>query len=346
MTAAAPPPETSNRTPGGARAPHRPGVVALLGPTGSGKSEVAVRAVRAAAGAGVAAEIVAVDAFTVYRGMDVGTAKPDAAVRREVAHHLVDVLDPHQECTVQWFQATARAAIAEVRRRGAVPVLVGGSGLYWRAVADPLAFPPTDATVRAALERRYRDDPRAAHAALAARDPAAAQRIEPDNLRRSVRALEVAELTGRPFSAWRTAWDSHESVYGDLAVVGLHPGSEALSARIAARAEAMVDAGLLAEARALATRPPGLSTTARQAIGYAEAFGALAGRADRAATAAAIASRTRRYAARQRRWFAKDPRVRWHTAAEAERALRTAMVDAATQPASTPTPRSGPPSSS
>lgn len=329
-------PAPANRSPtatGSATA--RPGVVALLGPSGSGKSELALRAVRAAAGAGVAVEVVAVDAFTVYRGMDVGTAKPGPQARRGVPHHMTDVLAPHQECTVQWFQAAARAAIAGVRRRGAVPLLVGGSGLYWRAVADPLAFPPTDATVRAALERRYRDDPRAAHAALAARDLAAAQRIEPDNLRRSVRALEVVELTGRPFSAWRTAWDHHESIYGDLAVVGLHPGAEALSARIAARAEAMVDAGLLGEARALATRPPGLSTTARQAIGYAEALAALAGRADRTATVAAIASRTRRYAARQRRWFAKDPRVRWHTAAEAESALVAALIDAATQP--TPT---------
>lgn len=323
----------------------RPGVVALLGPTGAGKSEVAVQAVRAAAEAGVAAEVVAVDAFTVYRGMDVGTAKPDPGARREVAHHLVDVLEPHQECTVQWFQAAAREAIAGVRGRGAVPLLVGGSGLYWRAVADPLEFPPTDAAVRAALERRYADDPRAAHAALAARDPEAAGRIEPDNLRRSVRALEVAELTGRPFSAWRTAWDTHESVYDGLAVVGLYPGPEGLSARIAARAEAMVDAGLLAEARALATRPHGLSTTARQAIGYAEALNALAGRADREDTVAAIASRTRRYAARQRRWFARDPRVRWHSAAEAARALSTALAEAAaTQP--TPTARSGPPSSS
>lgn len=338
------PTEASNRSPRGAGAARRPGVVALLGPTGAGKSDVAVQAVRAAAEAGVAAEVVAVDAFTVYRGMDVGTAKPNSETRRAVAHHMIDVLDPHQECTVQWFQATARAAIADVRRRGAVPLLVGGSGLYWRAVADPLEFPPTDAAVRAALERRYRDDPRAAHAVLAARDPAAARRIEPDNLRRSVRALEVVELTGRPFSAWRTAWEAHESIYQDLAVVSLHPGSEALSARIAARAEAMVEDGLLAEARALATRPAGLSTTARQAIGYAEALSALAGRADREETVAGIASRTRRYAARQRRWFAKDPRVRWQSAAEAARALSTALIEAATQP--TPTVRSEPPSSS
>ncbi len=323
----------------------RPGLVALLGPSGSGKSEVALQAAGAAADAGVRAEVVAVDAFTVYRGMDVGTAKPTPAARRHVAHHMIDVLAPHQECTVQWFQAAAREAIADVRGRGAVPLLVGGSGLYWRAVADPLEFPPTDAVVRAALERRYAHDPRAAHAALAARDPEAAGRIEPDNLRRSVRALEVAELTGRPFSAWRTAWDTHESVYDGLAVVGLYPGPAALSARIAARAEAMVDAGLLAEARALATRPHGLSTTARQAIGYAEALDALAGRADREETVAAIASRTRRYAARQRRWFARDPRVRWHAAAEAARALSTALTEAAaTQP--TPTARSGPPSSS
>lgn len=323
----------------------RPGVVALLGPTGSGKSALALAVAVDARRAGVAVEVVAVDAFTVYRGMDVGTAKPSRAAREAVPHHMVDVLEPHRECTVQWFQAAARERIAEVRARGAVPLLVGGSGLYWRAVVDPLEFPPTDAAVRAAIGRRYAGDPRAAHAALAEADPDAAARIDPDNLRRSVRALEVVELTGRPFSAWRTAWDVHESVYERLAVVGLHPGPQALAERIGARAAEMVDGGLLAEARALATRPHGLSTTARQAIGYAEALAALAGRADRGETAEQIAARTRRFAARQRRWFAGDPRVRWEEPDAAARSLSRALAEAA-DPQPVSAERSRPPSSS
>lgn len=319
----------------------QPGVVALLGATGSGKSELAVAA---AVGAPAPVEVVAVDAFTVYRGMDVGTAKPDAAARAAVSHHLIDVAWPHEEVTVRWFQAAARRAVAEVRARGAVPLLVGGSGLYWRAVADPLSFPPTDPAVRARLEHRYRDDPAAAHAALAAADPDAAARIEVANVRRSVRALEVIELTGTPFSAWRTAWDDHTSVYDRLTVLGLQRAPDALAARVAARAAAMVEGGLVAEARALAVRPPGLSTTARQAIGYAEALEAVAGRLDRAGLTAAIATRTRRFASRQRRWFARDPRVEWVSPPAAADALRTALATAADRTA--PSARSTPPSSS
>jgi tRNA dimethylallyltransferase len=316
-------------------------VVALLGPTGSGKSALALRAA-AEAGRG-RVEVVAIDAFTVYRGMDVGTAKPSRAERQTVPHHMVDVLWPHEECTVQWFQAAARRRIADVRARGAVPLLVGGSGLYWRAVVDPLEFPPTDPAVRAAIEERYAGAPRAAHAALADIDHDAAARIDPDNLRRSVRALEVVELTGRPFSAWRTAWETHESIYDRLAVVGLYPGPEALAARIDARAADIVAAGLLAEARALATRPHGLSTTARQAIGYTEALAALAGRAKRDESAEQIAARTRRFAARQRRWFSRDPRVRWEEPDAAARSLSRALVAAAEESSAE---RSQPPSSS
>lgn len=320
-------------------------MVALVGPTGSGKSALALQAAQQARAGGVAVEIVAVDAFTVYRGMDVGTAKPHRDDRLRVPHHLIDVLQPHQDCSVQWFQTAARRAIADVRRRGAVPLLVGGSGLYWRAVVDPLEFPPTDAGVRRRLEARYGDDPPAAHAALAAVDPAAAERIDPANLRRSVRALEVVELTGQPFSAWRTAWQAHESIFEHLSPVGLHTEPADLAARIAARAADMVESGLLAEARALATRPHGLSATARQAIGYAEALAALAGRAERAATVAAIATRTRRFAARQRRWFARDPRLPWHDPSHAGRALSAALAEAARRRQADPV-RSRPPSSS
>lgn len=283
-------------------------ILALVGPTAAGKSAVALQVAER-----LRAEIVAVDAFTVYRGMDVGTAKPPQQERARVPHHMIDVLDPEQECTVEWFQRAARAAIADVVSRGRVPLLVGGSGLYFRAVVDPLEFPPTDPAVRAEISARFAEDPRAAHAALAAVDPAAAARIDPDNLRRSVRALEVHQLTGRPFSQWRQAWDDHTSIFPALRVVGLDVSREDLTRRIAARVDAMLGggdgAGLVDECRRLAGRA--LSVTARQAIGYAEVLDHLAGRCTLEEAAERIRTRTRRYAVRQIRWFAGDPRVRW-----------------------------------
>lgn len=279
-------------------------VRALVGPTAAGKSTIALEVAER-----LGAEIVAVDAFTVYRGMDVGTAKPAAADRTRVAHHLVDVLDPGEECTVEWFQAAARAAVSDVVGRGRVPLLVGGSGLYFRAVVDPLEFPPTDPAVRAEVAAQFADDPAAAHASLSAVDPAAAARIDRGNLRRSVRALEVHRLTGRRFSDWRRAWSRYASIYADLRVVGLEVPREVLAARIAARVDAMVDGGLIEECRRLLDQP--LSGTARQAIGYAEVFEHLAGHLSVDELRERIRVRTRRYAARQYRWFARDPRVRW-----------------------------------
>lgn len=279
-------------------------VLALVGSTAAGKSALALEVADR-----VGAEVVAVDAFTVYRGMDVGTAKPTAQERARVRHHLIDVLDPGEEASVAWFQGVAREAVAEVVARGRIPLLVGGSGLYFRAVVDPLEFPPTDTALRARLEARWSSDPPAAHAALAAADPAAAALIDPGNLRRSVRALEVIELTGRPFSAWRNAWDSYASIYDDLRVVGVEIDRAELTRRIGERIDAMVAGGLVTECERLGRRP--LSVTARQAIGYAEVMDALEGRTslDEAIDRAKI--RTRRYAVRQRRWFAADPRVRW-----------------------------------
>ena len=292
----------------------RPGAVpasrgrvrAILGPTGAGKSALALAVAEAASARGEAHEIVAVDAFTVYRGMDVATAKPTPAERARVPHHLVDVLDPADELTVVRFRDLAGAAIAEVHARGATALLVGGSGLYWRAVVDRLEFPPTDPAVRAAVEARLGDDAEAAHAELALRDPAAAARIPVRNLRRVVRALEVLELTGRPFSAWDDAWDRYESVHDDLEVVLLDPPDEVLRAAIEARSAAMVAGGLVAEERRLASGPR--SRTATAGIGYAEAAAVLRGELAEDDLAAAVAARTWRYARRQRAWFRADPR--------------------------------------
>ncbi len=284
-------------------------VWAIVGPTASGKSAAALTlapdADRLAVTGGRDVEIVAVDAFTIYRGLDVATATPSAGDLAAVPHHLIDVLDPSESVSVAQFQTWARDAIADIHARGRVPLLVGGSGLYFRAVVDPLDFPPTDAAVRASLETRWQDDPGGAHAHLARLDPQAAELIEPDNLRRTVRALEVLELTGREFSTYRTAWDDHESVY-DLVVDYLEPSTEVLRQRIDRRTTKMIDGGLLDEVAALDRDT--LSKTARQGIGVAEALAVLDGTAPMDGLAAAISTRTWHYARRQRSWFRRDPR--------------------------------------
>lgn len=281
-------------------------VLALLGPTASGKSAIALAVAEARTAAGAPTEIVAVDAFTVYRGMDIGTAKPDAATRTRVPHHLVDVVDPSEELTVVRFRDLARSAIADVHARGATALLVGGSGLYWRAVVDHLSFPPTDAAVRRSIEQRFDGDPDAAHAELARLDPVAADDIGARNLRRIVRALEVIELTGRRFSDWDDAWRRYEGVYARISVALLDPPNEVLRAAIDERARAMVDAGLVEEVERLRAAPR--SRTAAAAIGYAEAEAVLEGRLVPEGLAQAIADRTWRYARRQRSWFRADPR--------------------------------------
>lgn len=282
--------------------------LAIVGPTASGKSALALAVARRCIAAGRATELVAVDAFTAYRRMDVATAKPSREERAEVPHHLLDLREPWEGLSVAEFQGLAHAAIADVRSRGATPLLVGGSGLYFRAVVDALTFPPTDPAVREGVTRRWQDDPAAGHAHLAALDPDAAARIEPGNLRRIVRALEVIELTGQRFSAYDDAWDRYESVYPDLEVAYLEPAGEELKAAIRARAERIVTDGLLEEARALRALDRPLSRTAAQAIGYAEAFAVLDGELDEGELSAAVAARTWRYAKRQRSWFRADPR--------------------------------------
>lgn len=279
-------------------------VLVIVGPTASGKSDVAMRVARARGDV----EVVAIDAFTVYRGMDIGTAKPSPEDLAEVPHHMIDVLAPNQDVAVAWFRDQARAAINDILGRGRTPLLVGGSGLYFRAVVDPLDFPPTDATVRAEVERQWGADPRLAHAHLAEVDPEAAALIEPDNIRRVVRALEVLAISGRKFSSFRTDWDPHESIYRDLRVARLDPDPEVLRKAIDGRATQMVEAGLVEECRSLREQYGELSSTAVQGIGYAEAFAVLDGEAPLDTLASHVAKRTRNYARRQRAWFRRDPR--------------------------------------
>jgi tRNA dimethylallyltransferase len=280
-----------------------PEVLALVGPTAAGKSAIAM-----AVAERLDAEIVAVDAFTVYRGMDIGTAKPVRAARQRVPHHMIDVLDPWETCTVGWFQQAARSAIDQILMRDRPALLVGGSGLYFRAVVDDLEFPPTDHEARGRVVDRVGADAGVAHAELRRRDPEAADRIDAGNLRRAVRALEVMDLTGRPFSDWRRSWDDYASRYPSLRVVGVDIARDALDLRIASRAREMVAAGLVEEVRSLARG--GMSATARAAIGYAEALSQETA-ADEETLAEAIRLRTRRFAIRQLRWFRSDPRIRW-----------------------------------
>lgn len=279
-------------------------VAAIVGPTAVGKTAVALELARR-----LGAEIVSVDSMQVYRGMDVGTAKPAAAERALVRHHLLDVLDPGETLTVARFQRLARAAIDDVVARGRLPLLVGGSGLYFRAVVDDLRFPPHAPEVRRALEdEAARAGAGALHARLARLDPAAAARIEPSNARRVVRALEVVEATGRPFSE-QSSWDRYESVY-DLTVAGLERPRAELYERIAARVDDMLERGLADEARRLAAAEPG--ATARQALGYRQVLDAPD--APLAEVRDAIVRATKRFARRQESWFRADPRVVWFDA--------------------------------
>ena len=298
MTGPTPPPAVPDPRPGP--------VLALVGPTAAGKTALAL-----AVAERLGAEVVSADAMLVYRGMDIGTAKPTPRERARVPHHLVDLVDPGDEFSVARFQPLARAAIAEVLGRGRPPLLVGGSGLYFHAVVDEFVFPPTDQAVRSRLEAEAAQvGPAELYRRLAAADPPAAARIQPGNLRRTVRALEVMELTGRPFSSFRAAMDTPVSRYR-LTVLGLDPGPELLRARVAERVAAMAEAGLVEEVRRLAGRP--LSRTARQALGYKELLDAMEQGTPVAEALEAVVRRTRAYARRQLAWFRRDPRVRWST---------------------------------
>ena len=281
-------------------------VAALVGPTAVGKTRISVRVARR-----LGAEIVSVDSMQVYRGMDVGTDKATAELRGALPHHLLDLLDPSEPLSVADFQRRARAALEDIARRGRVPFLVGGSGLYFRAVVDDLNFPPRSPLVRESLElEAERVGAQALHARLALVDPAAASRIEPSNARRTIRALEVVHVTGRRFSE-NDAWERYESVY-DLAVAGLALPRPELHRRIDERVERMLEGGLIEEARRLEGR---LGVTARQALGYKQILDSPR-HSSKDALRAPIARATKRFARRQESWFRADPRIAWFDAAD------------------------------
>lgn len=297
-----------------------PMIIALVGATGTGKSGLSLEVAELWARRGVRVEVVNADAMQLYRGMDIGTAKLAVAERRGVPHHLIDVLDVVDEASVARYQADARAAIEDIMERGAVPVLVGGSGLYLAAVLTDFRFPGTDAERRAHWEAELaRRGAAALHAELVVRDPAAAEAIGPHNGRRIVRALEVGELTGEPFSAGLAARSRPWRPYRQF---GLELDRSTLVSRLDERVRGMWRNGLLDEVRALL--PLGLErgATASRAIGYAQAMAQLRGDLDEAEAIAQTQSLTRRYARRQVSWFRRDPTIE---------ALDAAADDLATQ---------------
>ncbi|MDR7484129.1 MAG: tRNA (adenosine(37)-N6)-dimethylallyltransferase MiaA [Armatimonadota bacterium] len=296
------------------------GLAVLCGPTAVGKSAAAVPLAER-----LGAEIIAADSRTVYRGMDVGTAKPTPEQRRRVPHHLLDVADPTELFTVADFQRLANAAIAQIRDRGGLPLLVGGTGLYIRAVIDCLALPPVppDAALRAALESEARErGPGHLHARLAALDPAAAARIHPHNVRRVIRALEVVLRTGRPISAQQRGGGPS----GPMAIVGLTMDRAALYRRIDARVEAQLAAGLVSEVRGLLERGVPATAPAMQALGYKEIVGWLTGAYGYDEAVRRLKRNTRRYAKRQYTWFGRDPRIVWVDVTDLDGAAVVARV--------------------
>jgi tRNA dimethylallyltransferase len=282
--------------------------VALVGVTASGKSETALElAIRRGD-----CEIVSVDSMCVYRGMDVGTSKPGPEARAAVSHHLLDLVDPDQDFTVTQFQRAARGALEGIAQRGHHALLVGGTGLYLRAVVDDLEIPGRYPDVAAALEADL-DDGHAApadlHARLAELDPVGAARMEPTNRRRVVRALEVTLGSGRPFSTFGPGLEAYPE--SGTTQIGLSCPPREIDRRIEGRFGRMVQAGLVDEVRALVARPAGISRTARQALGYREVLAHVEGGAPLAECLEEAVRRTRQFARRQASWFRRDPRVSW-----------------------------------
>lgn len=288
-----------DRTPGVRALP----LLVVVGPTAVGKSAVAVELAERLGG-----EVVCADSRTVYRGMDIGTAKPTAALRARVPHHLLDVADPEEVFTVWDFQRLARQAIADIRARGRVPILVGGTGLYVRAVVDGLLIPqvPPDWATRRAWEEQERQQPGVLYRRLMELDPEAASRIPPQNLRRVIRALEVVVHTGRPFSQLARREAGEEAFQ-----VGLTVDRPGLYERISRRIQQQLAAGLVEEVRALLARGVDPSRPAMQGLGYKELVPHVLGQVGLEEAVRQLERNTRRYAKRQWTWFRADPRVRW-----------------------------------
>jgi tRNA dimethylallyltransferase len=282
-------------------------MLVIVGATGTGKSSLSLDLAEALALRGRSAEIVNADAMQLYRGMDIGTAKLAPDERRGIPHHMLDVLDPRDEASVADYQVQARAAIAGIERRGAVPILVGGSGLYVSSVIYNFEFPGTDAAIRERLEAELvSGGPGLLHRRLVDVDPDAAAAIGPHNGRRIVRALEVIEMTGKPFGS---GLPDDSALWRSASIIGLRAPREELLPLLDARVERMWRDGLVGEVASLV--PHGLGVTAARAIGYAQAAAQLRGELAQRDAIELTSALTRKYARRQVSWFRRYDAIHW-----------------------------------
>lgn len=286
-------------SPGGRR------IVSIVGPTASGKTGLGVSLAQALGARGEHAEIINADAYQMYKGMDLGTAKPSAEDRAAVPHHLIDLIEPEETMSVARFQILARQLVHSLLSRGIRPILVGGSGLYTRAVIDDLTFPGTDPNIRSRLEQRARQEGSGSlFKELEGRDPEASARMDPRNVRRTIRALEVMEITGRPYSA---SLPRYRYLLPAIQL-GLDLPRQELDDRIDKRTEAMRRDGFVDEVRRLGGR---LGPTAALALGYQQIEDYLNGQVNEDEAFALIAQKTKRLARKQMGWFGRDPRIHW-----------------------------------
>lgn len=291
-------------------------LIAIVGSTGTGKSELAIRIAEAMRKQNLEAEIVNADAMQLYKGMDIGTAKLPVDERRGIEHHLIDVLEVTQESTAAEYQKLARAKILEIQSRAAIPILVGGSMLYIAAVLNNFEFPVRDKDLRAKLEQELLElGPNAMHQKLIELDASAASRIDPENGRRIVRALEIVTLTGEPFAA--ALPDEIESWQGVLEI-GLRMDREILVAKLEERVRGMWEQGMVQETQDLISKGLRESVTAGYAIGYAQALAQLDGELSQEQAIESTTKLTQKYARRQMSWFKRDTRINWLDALDPE----------------------------
>jgi tRNA dimethylallyltransferase len=291
-------------------------LIAIVGSTGTGKSELAIRIAETLREEGQEAEIINADAMQLYRGMDIGTAKLPIAERCGIEHHLIDVLEVTQESTAAEYQKIARAKILEIQSRGAMPILVGGSMLYIAAVLNNFEFPVRDKDLRARLEQELLAlGPNAMHQKLVELDASAASRIDPENGRRIVRALEIVTLTGEPFAA--ALPDEIES-WQEVLEIGLRMDREILVAKLEERVRVMWEKGMVEETKELISKGLRESVTAGYAIGYAQALAQLDGEITQERAIESTTKLTQKYARRQMSWFKRDTRINWLDAIDPE----------------------------
>jgi tRNA dimethylallyltransferase len=282
-------------------------LVAIVGPTATGKSEVALHLAPL-----INAEIISCDSMQVYKDMDIGTNKLPLQKRKEVPHHLIDIVTPDINFSVALFQKEAKKVIKEIGKKGKTPLLVGGSGLYVRAVTDDLNFPRGEINSpyrKELLKKLEKEGPESLHQLLSSLDPEGAKKVSPSNVRKVIRALEIIKETGRKYSEYLKSWQEYKSPY-KLWIFGLFLPREELYEKVEERVKKMVEEGLFEEVEAL-RKKYSLALTPRQALGYKEVLAYLDGEISREEAVGLIKRRTRQYAKRQMVWFKRDPRVRW-----------------------------------